>query len=88
VTDDVQSDCAGNEIVSGKREFLEMTRKYPGSCGPTQHLLGNFRIEVDGNKARSACYLRGMHAGSGSNTRQIFDLWAEHSDELILTREG
>jgi len=34
-----------------------------GGCGPTQHLLGNYDIDVDGDRASSSCRLRAYHCG-------------------------
>jgi hypothetical protein len=34
-------------------------------CGNTQHLLGNVRIDVQGDKATSSCYLQAIHVGVG-----------------------
>lgn len=53
-----------------------MRKSFLGGCGPTQHLLGNFRITVDGNSAESACYVQAAHEG------KTYTTWAEYRDTL------
>jgi hypothetical protein len=39
-------------VTTNIRSFLD-------GCGPSQHLLGNYRIELEGDRASSRCYCRG-----------------------------
>jgi hypothetical protein len=32
-----------------------------GGCGPTQHLLGNYKVSVNGDVATSRCLVRAFH---------------------------
>jgi 3-phenylpropionate/cinnamic acid dioxygenase small subunit len=50
----------------------------------TQHLLGPARIEVDGDSARSHCYLQALHV-SGNST---FTVFGTYRDVLIRTPDG
>jgi ketosteroid isomerase-like protein len=87
-TDDVHVNYGDVEKLDGKANVLKMISSTLGKCGPTQHLLGNYRIEVRGDNATSACYLRAMHAGKGDDKDKVWDLWAEYVDELVRTAAG
>jgi hypothetical protein len=55
-------------VVAGIRKFLD-------NCGPSQHLLGNFDVDVNGDTAHSLCYIRVYHQGKGDR--------AHHSQETL-----
>ena len=54
--------------VTGRAAIVEMVRDHLGGCGPSQHLLGNHRVECDldgdPDRARSRTYGRVFHVGS------------------------
>lgn len=87
-TDDVHAEYGGIEFVDGRDNLIAMIRRYLDGCGPTQHLLGNFCIAVEGGRAASACYVRGMHAGTGTRSGAVYDFWGEYRDQLVLTPGG
>lgn len=70
-----------DEVRTNIRSFL-------GGCGPSQHLLGNYRIELDGDHASSRCYCRVMHHGRGEHEGKHFESWIEYRDELVRTATG
>ncbi len=47
---DVRADFG--ERLEGVAAVKALVRSMLGGCGPTQHLLGNHRVEVDGDRAR------------------------------------
>jgi hypothetical protein len=59
-----------------------------GGCGPTQHLLGNYRIDLDGDRASSRCYARVMHFGLGEQAADSFEVWMEYADHWRRTPAG
>ena len=63
-------------------------RSYLDGCGPTQHLLGNYRVEVDGDRARSRVYVRASHLGVGSAAGKTYEMAGEYADELRRTPQG
>jgi hypothetical protein len=63
-------------------------RSFLDGCGPSQHLLGNYRIELDGDHASSRCYCRVMHMGKGEHEGKTYEAWIEYADELVRTPEG
>jgi hypothetical protein len=66
----------------------EHIRSFLGGCGPSQHLLGNYRIELDGDRAASRCYCRVMHQGRGEHQGKRYETWIEYADEWVRTPAG
>lgn len=63
------------------REFLE-------ACGNTQHLIGNIRIDVRGNRASARSYLLGTYPGLGCYLGKTLMVWGENVDEFELHAQG
>ncbi len=63
-------------------------RSYLDGCGPSQHLLGNYRIELAGDQATSRHYCRVMHMGKGDQAGKTYESWIEYADELVRTQDG
>ncbi len=86
-TDDVEMDFGVwralnlDSVRTNIRAFLD-------GCGPSQHLLGNYRIALDGDSATSRCYCRVMHFGKGEHEGKTFESWIEYRDELVRTARG
>jgi hypothetical protein len=57
-------------------------RGYLDGCGPTQHLLGNYRVEIDGDRAESKVYVRAFHIGIGAAAGKIYEMGGEYRDRL------
>jgi hypothetical protein len=66
----------------------KMMRDHLDGCGPTQHLLGNYRIEVSGNRAVCTCLIRAFHAGRAERAQITYELFGEYADRLIRTPAG
>jgi hypothetical protein len=49
--------------VEGPDRVIAQIRNMLGGCGPTQHLLGNHVVTVDGDHATSSCKVRAFSAG-------------------------
>lgn len=70
------------------------TVRYLGGCGPTQHLLGNHRVRVDGDTARASSYVRACHLAAGADPfgraqpHEYWDFLGEYTDELVRTAAG
>jgi hypothetical protein len=62
-------------------------RGYLDGCGPTQHLLGNYRVELDGERATSRVYVRAFHIGIGAARGRTYEMGGEYRDRLER-REG
>lgn len=81
--EDVIAQYGAEYHLHGRSQVVLMIRSMLGGCGPTQHLLGNFRITVHGRHADSRCYVRAAHAGRGVHAGQHYEVWAEYIDHLV-----
>lgn len=63
-------------------------RRYLDPCGPTQHLLGNVVIDVDGDRARSRCYIHDIHQARAPKSHLTFISPGEYLDQWVKTDEG
>lgn len=72
----------------GLAKVTAIIRSYLDGCGPSQHLLGNYRIDLDGDRASSRCYCRVMHMGKGEHEGKTYETWIEYADELIRSDAG
>lgn len=79
---------AGEWTTRSFDEYLGRLRPYLEGCGPTQHLLGNHRVEVAGDEARSAVYVRAFHRGTRELADTTYEMMGEYRDELVRTRAG
>ena len=70
-------EVGADRIVESIREFLDV-------CGPTQHLLGNVVVDVDGDTAHSQSYVSDMHLGVGSRSQLTFSTLGEYHDDWVL----
>ncbi|MFO0688133.1 MAG: nuclear transport factor 2 family protein [Myxococcota bacterium] len=86
-TDDVEFDF-GAWKEKGLPAVRGQIRSYLDGCGPSQHLLGNYRIVLDGDRASSKCYCRVMHFGKGPHAGKTYETWIEYADELVRTKSG
>jgi 3-phenylpropionate/cinnamic acid dioxygenase small subunit len=59
-----------------------------GGCGPSQHLLGNHRVEVVGDTARAVTAVRVLHQGDGDRAAATFECLGDYHDELVRTAAG
>lgn len=71
-------EVGADRIVDSIREFLDV-------CGPTQHLLGNIDVDVDGDTAISHTYVSDMHLGTGAHAATTFSTLGEYHDEWVRT---
>jgi len=74
--------------AEGPDAVIEKIRAHLGGCGPSQHLLGNHRIEVDGDAARALTYARVYHEGAGEYAGKFYECLGEYEDRWTRTAEG
>ncbi len=86
-TDDVEMDFQLWQASDLETVRLRI-RSFLDACGPSQHLLGNYRIELDGDRARSRCYCRVMHHGRGEHEGKRYEAYIEYADEWVRTPGG
>jgi hypothetical protein len=70
----------GTGELAGRAAIVRVMRSFLDDCGPTQHLLGNLTIEVEGARARSRCYVSDLHLGTGEKSQLSFQTLGEYQD--------
>lgn len=72
----------------GLEAITEVIRTFLEACGPTQHIMTNIRVDLDGDEADAKCYLQATHAGSGDFVGKKMTMWGEYSDRLVAGPDG
>jgi 3-phenylpropionate/cinnamic acid dioxygenase small subunit len=84
---DVEFDF-GEWRVNALTDAVATIRSYLDGCGPTQHLLGNYRVQIDGDQAQSQVYVRAFHRGLGEAADKTYEMGGEYDDLLRRTPSG
>lgn len=84
---DVVFNYGGEYSATGRDKLVKLIKNSLGGCGPTQHLLGNFSITVNGDTATCSCYVRAFHVGLGDRKGQVYEALGEYRD-VLLKAEG
>lgn len=71
----------GTGTLRGAAEVVALIRSYLDNCGPSQHLLGNQLIEVDGDTAVSRTYVSDLHLGLGERAALTFSSLGDYHDQ-------
>jgi SnoaL-like domain len=89
-TPDCVIDYSTGAHIAGPDAMVDLVRRVLDRSGPSQHLVGNFVIELDGERARASCYVRTFIAGAptGPVSDGAYENFAVYNDELIRTDEG
>lgn len=74
--------------VHGQDALVEQLQAHLGGVGPTQHLLGNHRVTVNGDSARSLTYGRIHHVGAGPMEGSSYECMGEYDDDWVRTDAG
>ena len=85
-TPDAVGDFGGG-AVEGREAIRSLVRRALGDAGPTQHLLGNHRLEIDSDSARCVCQVRAFHADPAGSA-EVYELLGEYRDRLVRTSDG
>ncbi|MGW0176771.1 nuclear transport factor 2 family protein [Rhodococcus sp. NPDC003322] len=51
--------------IVGRAAIVRLIRSNLDGCGPTQHLMGNLCVTIDGDTAQTVCKARVCHFGAG-----------------------
>jgi len=74
--------------AAGVDAVIDTLRAHLGGVGPTQHLLGNHRVTVDGDAARSLSYGRVHHVGAGPMAGSSYECLGEYDDHWVRSPTG
>ncbi|MGK2866461.1 MAG: nuclear transport factor 2 family protein [Mycobacterium sp.] len=69
----------GTGRLQGSDTVIAMIRGFLDNCGPTQHLIGNVLVDVDGDRATSRAYVQDLHL-SRSNPDLTFHTLGDYHD--------
>jgi SnoaL-like domain len=75
--------------VNGRPEIIESIRGFLGGCGPSQHLLGNYEIHIDGDRAEAVTKARVIHVGARARAGLTpYEAIGVYRDQLVRTSDG
>jgi hypothetical protein len=69
--------------ANGRDAIVATMRAHLDGCGPTQHLLGNHRVDVKGDRARSRAAARVRHEGAGPMAGERLEVMGDYDDEWV-----
>jgi hypothetical protein len=78
----------GTGRLHGSAAIIELIRGFLDNCGPTQHLLGNVVIDVDGDTAVSQAYIRDVHLRSDADPSARFYTLGDYKDTWQRRADG
>lgn len=86
-SEDASADYGGWHLRD-RAAIVAMLRAHLDGCGPTQHLLGNLQVEVNGDLVASRVYVRAAHRGQGDLSTQTYECLGEYRDRWTHTGIG
>lgn len=78
----------GLGIVEGPEAIAAFCRRMLEPLQLSQHLLGSFEIEVDGDRAESRCYFHAQHVKPGLVAGTQLIVAGSYHDSLVRTASG
>lgn len=78
----------GGDPLQGYEAIEELCRNTLEPLSVSQHLIGNVSATVDGDEARSSCYLHAQHVRPGTEGGEQFIFAGRYLDRLVRTPEG
>jgi 3-phenylpropionate/cinnamic acid dioxygenase small subunit len=85
---DATFDYDGIEPFQGVDALVAVCRGALDPLDVSQHLLGNHAVELDGDEARSECYLHAQHIRSGTPGGDAFIVAGTYRDRLQRSPDG
>lgn len=84
---DATADYPMSKLV-GRGAIVGMIRNALGGSGPSQHLLGNHTVELDGDEAHASCKVRAFSLGIGERSGATYELIGSYHHDLVRTADG
>ena len=78
-------------VRTGLAELIALFHRNlgPGSnCGATHHNVGNFAIEIDGDRAHARVNYHAVHRGVRDHAGALYAMWGRYDDILVRTAAG
>ena len=82
------SDPSFQFVCEDRNEIRALCEANLGGCGPTQHLLANFRILVEQDRAQSVCSVQAGHFGVDQYAESRYEMRGEYRDHLERDKSG
>jgi hypothetical protein len=79
---------AGAGVFESPQALVDECRRDLQDLHATQHLQGNYVVEVTGDTANASCYLQASHWAEGLPSGDEFVVWAKYSDDFVRTEKG
>ena len=86
--DDIAFDYGAAGEEKGMDALRHNMRKHLDVCGPSQHLLANHEVFVDGDTATSITKARVYHQGAGDRHDRSFECLGDYHDTWARTADG
>ncbi len=58
------------------------------ACGATHHNVGNFRIDVAGDRAHARANFYAVHGQRARPAAPLYSMWGEYDDDWIRSADG
>lgn len=84
----VRYGSADAPAIEGRVATVAMIRSFLDHRGPSQHLLGNMIVDIDGDTASTTCKARVFHMGAGPHTDKTYECAGVYRDTLTRTAAG
>ena len=87
-TPDAVVDFDGMDRIEGAAALVAVCRSVLEPLSVSQHLLGTHHVEVDGDRARSECYLHAQHVRAELAPDDKYVIAGTYVDALVRTADG
>jgi len=75
--------------LNGRAAIVDAIRSFLDGCGPSQHLIGNYQISIDGDQAQSSTKARVLHVGAGERAELTpYEAIGVYHDRHVRTAGG
>jgi 3-phenylpropionate/cinnamic acid dioxygenase small subunit len=79
----------GGTKYEGRVAVVRAISRFLDPCGPSQHLLGNYVIEIEGDMAECVTRARVIHVGAGTNASLTpYESIGTYRDQAMRTPQG
>ncbi|TAK98269.1 MAG: nuclear transport factor 2 family protein [Rhodospirillaceae bacterium] len=73
---------------SGRSNILKFVRNALEACGATHHMLSNYSVAINGDRATASCYFRAHHRGKGAKADLFEESLGIFSATLVRMDHG
>jgi len=77
-----------DRTLHGADEIVETIRTAVTPLSRTQHLVGTFVVDVQGDEATSSCHLHAQHVRSGVPGGERYVIAGRYADRFARTQDG